>query len=461
VRILQVTHLYLPESRGGTETHVHLLSQALAGLHEVAVCAHLQDYAQPEHALLRDAYEGLPVYRLVNNFTWGGDAEYFFYDPGQDAAFAEVLDAARPDVVHFHHLGGGLSTSFVGIARRRGISLVLTLHDLWPLCYRSHLLTTDGRLCPGPDDGLRCVRCWELEGHEAQSSWGQRAREVGLGNTLRMAPGALLRALAWRVVPMPGGYHATRLMARDAYFRRLLGRFDRLLAPSQFLRGHYVEWGVAPEQITHLQNGVHPAHFQGLRRDLPNGERLSVAYLGSILPHKGLDVLVEAMNALGDAPVDLSIHGRIAGRRETEAYVASLRNRLRNPHVTFAGPYQPAELGRVLSGADVVVAPSILYENCPMAILEAQYAGRPVVTSNVGGMAELVQDGVNGRTFRVGDAGDLATCLRSLAADRGALLALQRGITPPRTMDAVAGDIEALYEDLVAARGRGGAGEEG
>ena len=64
-------------------------------------------------------------------------------------------------------------------------------------------------------------------------------------------------------------------------------------------------------------------------------------------------------------------------------------------------------------------------------------------------------------TFRVGDAGDLATCLRSLAADRGALLALQRGITPPRTMDAVAGDIEALYEDLVAARGRGGAGEEG
>ena len=459
MRILQVTHLYLPESRGGTETHVHLLSQALAGRHEVAVCAHLQDYAQPEHALLRDAYEGLPVYRLVNNFTWGGDAEYFFYDPGQDAAFEEVLTPpglmwciSPPGRRPLHLL--------VGIARRAGHLPGAHLHDLWPLCYRSHLLTTDGRLCPGPDDGLRCVRCWELEGHEAQSSWGQRAREVGLGNTLRMAPGALLRALAWRVVPMPGGYHATRLMARDAYFRRLLGRFDRLLAPSQFLRGHYVEWGVAPEQITHLQNGVHPAHFQGLKRDLPNGERLSVAYLGSILPHKGLDVLVEAMNALGDARSTFHPwpHRRSAG----DGSVRRLPPQpLRNPHVTFAGPYQPAELGRVLSGADVVVAPSILYENCPMAILEAQYAGRPVVTSNVGGMAELVQDGVNGRTFRVGDAGDLATCLRSLAADRGALLALQRGITPPRTMDAVAGDIEALYEDLVAARGRGGAGEEG
>jgi glycosyltransferase involved in cell wall biosynthesis len=460
MKVLQVTHLYFPESRGGTETHVHLLAQALAARHEVAICAHLQDYTRAEHTMLRDAYDGLPVYRLVNNFTWGGDAEYFFYDPGQDALFAEVLDAVRPDVVHFHHLGGGLSTSFVGIVRRRGLPLVLTLHDLWPMCYRSHLLTTDGRLCPGPDDGLRCVRCWSLEGQVPQSTWGARAREVGLANTLRMAPGAILRALAWRVVPMPGGYHATRLMARDAYLRRLLGRFDRLVAPSRFLRGHYVEWGVPPERILHLQNGVHPAHFAGLRRELPNGERLAVAYLGSLLPQKGLDVLIDAANALADAPIDLTIHGRITGRRETEEYVRSLRARLTNPHVTFAGPYDPTELGRVLSAADVVVVPSILYENCPMVILEAQYAGRPVVTSNVGGMAELVRDGVDGRTFRVGDAGDLAACLRALAADREALLALQRGITPPQTMATVAERIEALYDGVCDARSAYEAGRE-
>lgn len=449
MRILLVTHGFLPESSGGTEVHTYLLAKALQGRHEVSVCTHVSDPSRPEHALYRGDLDDLPVYSLVNNFTWGAGSEYFFYDRGQDAPFSAVLDEVQPDVVHMHHLGGGLSTSFPGLVRGRGIPLLLTLHDFWPLCYRSHLLTAEDLLCLGPDDGLRCAHCWQLDSLRPPSRLAQ-AREVGLRNALRMAPGAILRAVGERLVPLPGGYHTTRLLARDAYFRRLLTRFDLLLAPSQFLRDRYIDWGVAAERLLFVQNGVDPASFSGLQRPLPNGERLSVAYLGSLLPHKGLDVLVEAANLLADAPVDLHIYGRTEGSAATEAYVAGLRARLRNPRLTFEGPYVPRDLGRVLSGADVVVVPSILYENCPMAILEALYAGRPVVASNAGGMAELVRDGVNGLTFRLGDGADLAARLRTLAHDRQMLLALQRGITPPQAMDAVAARVEQLYSDLLA-----------
>ncbi len=451
MRILQVTHRYLPESSGGTEVHVQLLSQALAGRHEVAVCSHLQDHSRPEHALLRDTYAGLPLYRLVNNFTWGGGPEYFFYDQGQDPAFCEVLDEFQPDVVHMHHLGGGLSTSFPGIARRRGIALVLTLHDFWPLCYRSHLLTAEDRLCPGPDDGLRCTHCWEIDARR-QPGPLSRVGEVGLRTALRMAPEALARKVGARLAPLPAGYHTTRLMARDGYLRRLLSGFDLLLAPSQFLRSRYVDWGAEPQRLRWVPNGVDPAKFAGLERALPDGERPRVAYLGSLLPQKGLDVLIDAANRLVDAPVELRIHGRTEGSASTVAYVRALRARLRNPRATFEGPYAPEELGRVLSQADVVVVPSILYENCPMAILEAQYAGRPVVTANVGGMAELVQDGANGLTFPVGDAAALAERLRTLAGDRALMRSLQRGSVPPRTMDEVAGAIETLYAGVLARR---------
>lgn len=85
-----------------------------------------------------------------------------------------------------------------------------------------------------------------------------------------------------------------------------------------------------------------------------------------------------------------------------------------------------------------------------MAILEALYARRPVVTSNVGGMAELIQDGVNGLTFRVGDAGHLAEKMRFLTQNREALRAYQRNIAPPRTMQDVVTDVEACYRELIA-----------
>jgi hypothetical protein len=94
MRVLQVSHLFLPESAGGTEVHTHLLAKALqrAG-HEVAVCAHIQDKTRPEHELIQGEFDGLPVYRLVNNFTWSQASDFEFFDPGQDAKFEAILDA--------------------------------------------------------------------------------------------------------------------------------------------------------------------------------------------------------------------------------------------------------------------------------------------------------------------------------------------------------------------------------
>jgi glycosyltransferase involved in cell wall biosynthesis len=88
-----------------------------------------------------------------------------------------------------------------------------------------------------------------------------------------------------------------------------------------------------------------------------------------------------------------------------------------------------------------------------MAILEALHARRPVITSNVGGMAELVRDGDNGLTFPVGDAVALAGHLRRLAADRRALAALQPAPDSVPTAGETALRIEAAYAALLGERG--------
>jgi len=84
--------------------------------------------------------------------------------------------------------------------------------------------------------------------------------------------------------------------------------------------------------------------------------------------------------------------------------------------------------------------------------LEAFWAGRPVIASNIGGMAELVRDGVNGLTFRVGDPADLARVIRRVVTDRNLLLSCQAQIEKPQTIAQVAERVEQAYDSVIAAR---------
>ena len=100
--------------------------------------------------------------------------------------------------------------------------------------------------------------------------------------------------------------------------------------------------------------------------------------------------------------------------------------------------------------ADVCVIPSICLETGPLAVFESFAAGTPVVGSRLGGIAELVRDGVDGLLFPAGDAAALSNIIRTLAEDRGRVRSLELGIRPPRTMADVARDTAALYEELLA-----------
>jgi len=456
MRILQVVHCFLPESMGGTEVYTYLLSKALQARHDVAIYYRIVDQQRPESALSQGSYDGIPVFRVVNNFSWSPGPEFDFFCPGVEATFEQVVDSTRPDIVHFEHLADGLSTSLPRLVRRRGIPMLLTLHDFWYMCPRSHLLTSDGQLCPGPEDGLRCAQCWlDDHGGAAVKPSPQRLRELGLRNVLRRLPN-YFRNLVFPPQNLPRMfYHTMQLMLRDGYFRRLLAGFDILLSPSRFLMERFVDWGLPPDRVKHIPNGIDSSKFHDLGRDLPMGENLQAIYAGAIQGHKGLDILIDAFNQLIEAPVELRIYGNTESTSQIKQYAQSLHAQCRNPRVTFAGVFPNDQIGQVMSGADFVIVPSIWYENCPMIILEALHAGRPVIASNIGGMAELVQDGVNGLTFRVGDAGHLAGRIRFLCENRDALLTYQSKIVPPLTMEAVAARVEACYEELLRERQAG------
>ena len=104
----------------------------------------------------------------------------------------------------------------------------------------------------------------------------------------------------------------------------------------------------------------------------------------------------------------------MAGTGPVEAELRALAEREAAGRVRFLGHLDRADLVRRLGEVRAVVLPSEWYENAPMSALEASASGRAVVASDLGGLPEIVEDGVTGLTFPAGDGAALAAALRRL-----------------------------------------------
>jgi glycosyltransferase involved in cell wall biosynthesis len=158
-------------------------------------------------------------------------------------------------------------------------------------------------------------------------------------------------------------------LARDAAD---LQRRNLFLAPSEFLRQRYISCGVPPERIAYVPNGM--PRFQPAER-MPRGHRIRFGYIGALHAHKGIDLLLRAFEGLHDR-AELHIHGSAFGSPISESFARRMRDAY-GAHVTFHGPYDNGTIGAILSSLDVVVVPSLWYENSPLTIQEAFHRRRP------------------------------------------------------------------------------------
>ncbi len=118
-------------------------------------------------------------------------------------------------------------------------------------------------------------------------------------------------------------------------------------------------------------------------------------------------------------------------------------------NVKFHGPYDQNRVDQFMRSVDLVLVPSIWWENSPVVIQEALRNRRPVVCSDIGGMAEKIMDGRDGFHFPVGNAVALANLLRRLNGARARIDAVSRSIQPPPAAEAIVSRHEALYRQLV------------
>ncbi|QDU66697.1 glycosyltransferase family 4 protein [Engelhardtia mirabilis] len=418
MRILAVVHDYLPAHIGGTEIHAHQMAcHMLAAGHEVAVAFTERDLSAPEGQVRRGELDGVPTFEVVHQREYG-DVRETFRPPVTPSVFAQLLAELKPELVHFQHFAHW-GAECVGLARRSGAAVVVTLHDYHLICDAATLMRPDGSLCTTASSG-DCSACLERYPHAAV---GERPE---------------LASFRWAEV------------ARDRIetHRWFLREADRVICPSHFLAARMVEARILREDQVEVMQAGYPGTYHPLR-PARRGAALRVGYIGGIYPSKGVHVLVNAMRHLPAGVAELNVHGILEWFPD---YVERLRAAAEGLPVTFHGRFEPAEVDRVMQSVDVLVVPSVWYENMPLTIQEAFRNGVPVVVTGFGGMAEAVRDGVDGLHFPRGDAEALAGVLTRLAGDRELLERLSAGRPPVATVEQVGEQLEAIYRASVDRR---------
>lgn len=447
MKILFLCHFFPPTHTSGAENYTFNLAHAFVQQgHQVQVlCAGSWDRGERYwNGYTDETYAGIQVRRLQLCWHKAPDPNRYLYDnPVTAAHLRDWLAEIRPDIVHITSCYT-LSASVIQVCKDAGLPVVLTLVDFWFLCPSLHLLRSDGALCDGQTTPWQCLRCL-MAGAKAYRWPARLLPDVAIKPVLSAASRnvTLNRQRGMRGM-------ALNMAERKQVMSRQLQQVDVLLAPSRFLaETHAAVIDGLPLRVQ--PHGHDLAWLADDKGKTSSSSAVRFCYIGQITHDKGVHVLVEAFLRLDpSSKAELDIWGSL----NDSAYVARIRElaaRSRNIHLR--GRFPREQLAAVLAEADMVVAPSIWYENNPLVIQEAFAAGVPVIVSDLGGMAEFVQHEVNGLLFARADAASLAEQMKRVLREPALLTRLRAGIPAVKTIQQEIAEMQTIYEQLAGCHG--------
>jgi glycosyltransferase involved in cell wall biosynthesis len=443
MKILYVVHNFPPQPSYGSELYACSLSQVMKARHEVHVFYRVNRPERPEYDVENAEYKGLAIRTINNTFKEARTFRDTYENAPIAKAFGKCLDEIKPDLVHFHHVTC-LSTTCISEAADRGLPVFYTLHDFWLLCPRGQLLRRDLSICDGPEPGM-CAFCNAYQlGVPAEIA---RARYAKIpANLASRGIRKWLAEIKKRAVrnAFRGEADAAKQAAqRLQHVMEMCKRVDLFLSPSRFLKETMERLGL-PGKIEYLDYGYDLSRFAGFRRVVSGKVRFG--YVGSLIPSKGVHILIDAFRRLKGLDAELRIYGKGYNFEGYENYERDLHTLAGyDRRISFMGPFDNTRVKEIFAEFDVLVVPSIWYENAPLTIHEAILTSTPVIASDLGGMAEHVRDGANGLTFSMGDPRDLAKKMEMFLKDHGLFTKLRPDPAQIRSIEATAADLEKLY----------------
>lgn len=434
MRVLHLLQNYPPWRSGGTEVFCARLCQQLKNsgvdvtviLHQAGLLPNPGDYE----------YEGIPVVILPSIPDHRDRVGTLTRTTVNPVGFAEFLDQYQPDILHVHGFVQTNGLTHIQWAQKKGVKTVLTFHTPGISCLRQSLLFKGKDICDGEIIISRCAQC--------------RLHNAGIPNPV---------AKILSNIELPG------LKVNNS-------KINYVLTSPQWTKLHQHAWldmvnsidalhvltewtkeiallNSAPKQKVHLIRSFGPEPISiPSSTTKPNQKYLNLVYVGRCNFVKGIHIIIDAIQLLpSDFPIKVTFLG--LGWNNNE-YGRQQKDRIQHDQRLIMQESLPNnQILQELNQYDACLVPSLWLETGPLTVLEAFAAGIPVIGSRRGGIAELVQDGIDGILFEPGNAQALAQILETLLEDSSLLTRLKKNVKPPKNSTIFTQEIMNMYHQLV------------
>jgi len=389
MKILKIIHGYPPLYNAGSEVYSQTLCHGLVNNgHEVHVFTREENPFADDYSIrvTQDSLDNRVKLHLVN--IPGEKHRYRYSHPEFDETFAGFLEHLSPDIVHVGHLNH-LSATLITKIKKAKIPIVYTLHDYWLMCPRGQFIQRNSKnelwaVCKGQENQKCAEKCYSgyfsgLDSLKAfdSSYWNQ--------------------------------WVATRMDT----MRMICNQVDHFIAPSKYLYKRFLEeFTISQEKMSYVDYGFDLPRLQN--RNRKQEKLFTFGYIGTHIPAKGIQHLIPAFAKTKNSRLRIWGRPRDQNTQALKAIVNALPKEV-SENVEWISEYKNENIvADVFNQVDAIVTPSIWVENSPLVIHEALQARVPVLTADIGGMAEHIQHEVNGLLFNHRDIESLTKQMQRL-----------------------------------------------
>lgn len=364
MRILLVNkfHWY----KGGSETYYFELGNMLkSNGHEIA-------YFSMKNA---NNIKTGDIEFFVDEFDGNGKNIFKAFDTVYSKKNKEIMNYAletfKPDIVHVNLFQRHLTYSILEAVREHDIPIVYTAHDLQAVCPASTMLS-DGKICK------QCLNSNKFKCFKNKCIKNSRLKSL-----------------------------LSSIEATEYKNKKIYNWFDLIISPSDYV-GEMIKKEGINTKIETIYNFVDTEKFNNDN----NSDEGYAFFFGRLSVEKGILNLINAFSRQNNGYLYIAGEGP-----EKENILKYIKENNLEDRIKLLGFLSQSEVKKYISNCSFVVVPSIWYENCPYSILESLAMGKPVIGSKIGGIPELIVDGVNGYLFDYNDVDKLSSLISELFVD--------------------------------------------
>lgn len=283
----------------------------------------------------------------------------------------KLIELTNPDIAHLHVFQHQITPSVIHEIKRHNIKIVNTIHDLKVICPNYKMLNNKGI-------------CEECKGGKYYNCVKNKCMKNSRLNSI--------------------------VAMNEAYINKFIKSYeyvDKFICPSKFYMKKLNEFGIDKNKLVYVPNFIDESEYK-----YDTQEENYFLYVGRLIEEKGIDMLIEAMKNVAESTLV------IVGTGPLEEEIHEKINNYNIKNIKMMGFLNKEKVRELLYKCRFVVIPSIWYENCPMAVLEAMACGKPVIGSNLGGIPELVINNINGLIFKNNSITDLADKINALNGNK-------------------------------------------